>query len=92
MIVSDMLFKTLDHHTSLQLVQTHTLTICIRETPKRVLLQTVMTDDPDVVQHKKDLQKKEYNFVLNYNLTPLDMYHGLSQVYLSNRKEESISK
>ena len=53
--------------------------------------------DPDEMQHyaafhatfhqgqhckgKKDLQIKEYNFFLNYNLTPLDMYNGLSQVY-----------
>ena len=33
------------------------------------------------VMVKKDLQTKEYFFFLNYNLTPLDMYIGLSQVY-----------
>ena len=30
---------------------------------------------------KQDLLTKENNFLGNYNLTPLDMYNGLSQVY-----------
>ena len=63
------------------------LTLCIPETPKRVLLQTVKTQMKcskmlhftrvyTVCKGKKDLQTKEYN-----NLTPLDMYNGLSQAY-----------
>ena len=53
------------------------------------------SEDPDEMQQmlhfiraytfckgKKDLQTKENIFFLNYNLTPLDMYNGLSQVYL----------
>ena len=35
-----------------------------------------------VCKGKKDLQTKIYNiFFFNYNLAPLDMYNGLSQVY-----------
>ena len=35
-----------------------------------------------VFKGTKDLQKNDtILFFLNYNLTPLDMYHGLSQVY-----------
>ena len=34
-----------------------------------------------VCKGKKDIQTKEYNIFLNYNLKPLDMYNGLSQVY-----------
>ena len=30
-------------------------------------------------------------FFENYNLTPLDMYNGLSNLIVSNQKEESIS-
>ena len=33
------------------------------------------------VKIKKDLQTKNSLFFENYNLTPLDMYNGLSQVY-----------
>ena len=60
------------------------------------------SEDPDEMQHnaafhqglhffkgKNDLQTKEYNFLTN--LTPLDMYNGLSKVIVSNQKEESIS-
>ena len=69
------------------------LTLCIWETPKRVLLQTVMTQMKcsimlhfirvyAVCKGKKDLQTKQYNIsFLNYNLTSLDMYNGLSQLY-----------
>ena len=52
------------------------------------------SDDPDEMQQnaalhqglqckgKKYLQTKEYTFFfLNYNLNPLNMYNGLSQVY-----------
>ena len=52
-------------------------------------------EDPDEMQHnaafhqglhclkniKKGLQTKEYNIFENFNLTPLDLYNGLSQVY-----------
>ena len=34
-----------------------------------------------VCKGKRNLQTKEYNIFENYNLTPLDMYTGLSQVY-----------
>ena len=52
----------------------------------------VNSEDPDEMQHnaafhqglhckgKKDLQTKESNIFENYNLTPLNMYNGLSQV------------
>ena len=63
-----------------------TLTLCIWETPKEVLLQTVKTQMKcsimlhfirlDTVRKgkKKDLQTKENNifFFANYNVTPLD--------------------
>ena len=60
-------------------------------------------EDPDEMQHnarlhcqgKKIFRKKENNtyFFENYSPTPLYtcMYNGLSHVYLSNQKEESIS-
>ena len=58
------------------------------ETPKGVLLQTVKTQMKCHMWHfirvytaclsKKDLQN---TFFENYNLTPLDMYNGLSKVY-----------
>ena len=59
------------------------------------------SEDPDEMQHfirvytvcirKKDLQNKEYsNFEKNYNLTPLDIYNGLSQVYCI--KSDSIQR
>ena len=45
-----------------------------------------------VCRGKNDLQTKEYNILFeNYNLTPLDMYNGLSQVYCIKPGEESIS-
>ena len=34
-----------------------------------------------VCEGKKDLLTKECNILFNYNLTPLDIYNGLSQVY-----------
>ena len=74
------------------------LTLCIRETPKRVLLQTVKTHMKcsimlyfirvyTVCKGKKDLQTNNTIF-LNYTLIPLCMYNGLSQA----RIRESISK
>ena len=53
------------------------------------------SEDPDEMQHyaafhqglhcfcegEKDFQTKEYNIFENYNVTPLNMYNGLSQVY-----------
>ena len=68
------------------------LTLCILETPKRVLLQTVKTQMKSsimlhfirvytVCKGKKDLQAIEYNIFLNCYLTFLDMHNGLSRVY-----------
>ena len=69
------------------------LILCIWETPKQVLLQTVKTQiQCCIMRHfiwvyiacygKTDNQTKRIQyFFLNYNLTPLDMYNGLSQVY-----------
>ena len=68
------------------------LTLCNRQFPKPVLLQTVKTQMKcsrmlhfirvyTVCEGKKDLQTKEYTIFENYNLTPLDMYNGLSHVY-----------
>ena len=37
----------------------------------------------------KRLSDKKYDNFLNYNLTPLDMYHP--KFIVSNKKEESIS-
>ena len=54
------------------------LTLCIQGTPKGVLLQTVKTKMK--CNGKPDPQTKLYIF-FNYNLTPLDMYNELSQVY-----------
>ena len=66
------------------------ITLCIRETPKGVLLHTVKTQMKcskmlhfirvyTVCKGKKDLQTKKY-ILFNFNLTPLDIYNGLSQV------------
>ena len=41
--------------------------------------------------HKKDLQTKIQYFLKNYNLTPPDMYNGLSQVYCIKPEGKSIS-
>ena len=55
------------------------------------------SEDPDEMPHnvafhqglncckgKNDLQTKDYNILMQmYNLTPQDMYNGLSQVYCS---------
>ena len=78
------------------------LTLCIQETPKQVLLQTVKTQMKcrimlhfirctPFVMVKKIFRLKNTISIENYNLTPLDMYNGLSQVYCLNQKEESIS-
>ena len=67
------------------------LTLCIQETPKQVLLLTVKTwMKCSIILHfiriytvckgKKDLRQKN-TISFNYNLTPLDMYNGLSQGY-----------
>ena len=61
------------------------------------------SEDPDEMLHNaafhqglhcllryKNLHTKHTIFVINYD-SPLDMYNGLSQVCLSNEKEESIS-
>ena len=64
--------------------------MCIRETPKREVLQSENTQTKcSILLHfmrvytkgKKDFQPKNTIFVLNYNLTPQDMYIGLSTVY-----------
>ena len=35
-----------------------------------------------IVKVKKDIQTNEYNILFeNYNLTPLDMYNGLTEAY-----------
>ena len=46
------------------------------------------SEEPDEMQHHAAFHqglhffhKKEHTFFFNYNLTPLDMYNGLSQVY-----------
>ena len=67
------------------------LTLCIWETSKRVLLQTVKTQMKcSIMLHFiwfytvcKDLREKIQFVLENYNLTPLDkiMYNGLFQVY-----------
>ena len=44
-----------------------------------------------VCEGKNIFRQKYTIFFENYNLSPLDMYHGLSPVYLSNQKEKSIS-
>ena len=74
------------------------LTFCIQETHKRLLIQTVKTQMKccimlhfirvyTVCKCKKDLQTKNTIFFYNYNLTPLDMYNGLSQVYCIKAEE-----
>ena len=60
------------------------------KTNKRVLLQTVTTQMKCSIREKKILRQKNTIFFGKLKLTPLDMYNGLSQVYLSNQKEESI--
>ena len=67
------------------------LTLCIRETPKRVHLRTVKTlIKCSIILHfirvytvkvKKIFRQKNTIFKKIYNLTPLDRYNGLSQVY-----------
>ena len=52
------------------------LTLCILETPKRVLLQTVKTL---FVMVKKIFRTKKYNILKNYSLKPLEIYNGPSQ-------------
>ena len=67
------------------------LPLCIWETSKRVLLQTVQTQMKcSIMRHfirvstvkvTKIFRQKNTIFLENYNLTPLDMYNGLSQMY-----------
>ena len=76
------------------------ITPCFWKTPKRLLLQTVKTQMKcsimlhfirvyTVCKGMKNLQTKQCNmFNENYNLTPLDMYNGLSHVYCI--KQEGI--
>ena len=44
------------------------------------------------VKVKKIFRQNKYNIFFNYNLTTLDMYNGLSQVYCIKPEEEPISK
>ena len=88
---------------TLRIVHKYFLTLCIQETPKRIVLQTVKTQMKcSIMLHfirvysvkvkKKNIFKQNNTIVFeNYNLIPLDMYNGLSQFFLSNQKEESIS-
>ena len=65
------------------------LTICIQENPKRVLLQTVKTLS---VKVKKIFRQNITTFFLYYNLTPLDVGTMDNPKFIvSNQKEESIS-
>ena len=67
------------------------LTLYIRETPKQVLLQTLKTLMKCLIMWHfirvysvfkvKLSSDKKYILTKNYNLTPPDMYNGLSQVY-----------
>ena len=64
------------------------IALCIRENPKRVLLQTVKTQMKcSIMLHFMGVytvcngKKKEKIFFENQHLTSLDMYNGLSQVY-----------
>ena len=72
--------------------QRRRLTLCIRETHKRVPLQTMKTQIKcsimlhfirvyTVCKGKKDLRQKNTLSFQNYNLTPLDVYNGPSEVY-----------
>ena len=76
------------------------LTLCILETQKRVLLQTVKTQIKcSIILHfigvftvckcQKALQTN--TFFSNYNLTPLEMYNGLSKFIVLSQKEESMN-
>ena len=72
-------------------IQSGCLTLCIQETHRRVLLQTVKTQMKYNIMHssgstlfvmvKKIFRQKNTIFFGIFNLTPLDMYNGLSQVY-----------
>ena len=74
------------------LIRDKKLALCIRGNPKTSTFANSEDQDEMPLQYlirvctvckgKIDLQTKEYNiFLENYNLTPLDMYNGLSQVY-----------
>ena len=74
------------------------LTLYIRETHERVFLQTVKTQMKCSIKlHFIRVytvfvrQKNIVYFFKNKNMTPLDMYNGLSKFIESNQKEESIN-
>ena len=53
-------------------------------------------EDPDemplkAAKKKEDIFRQKHNFFLNYTLTFLDMYNGISQVYCIKPEGESIS-
>ena len=59
------------------------------KTPKQVLLQTVKTQMKCSIMHnaalhcngQKRSSDKRIQFFLNYDVTTLNMYNGLSQIY-----------
>ena len=75
------------------------ITLCLRETHKRSfannedqdkkLYNAVFLKGLHSLLRNKDFQSKIH--FLNYNLTPIDKYNGLSLVRCINEKEESIS-
>ena len=60
------------------------LNLCIREPLNGYFYKTVKTSGSTLFAKEKDLQAKNTIFLENYNLTPLDMSNGLSQVYYIN--------
>ena len=52
------------------------------------------SEDPDEMQQKlkKNFRQKNTIYLENYNLTPLDMYNGLSQVYYIKPQEIDFPK
>ena len=83
----------LNHEYCRKVFMGHCLTFCIREPPNRVLLQTAKTQMKcsiimlhfirvyTVCKVKMIFRQKNTIFFLNYNLIPLGMYNGSSQVY-----------
>ena len=78
------------------------LTLCIWKIPERLLLQTVKNQmECSMMLHfirvyttlkvRKIFRQKNTFCFENYKLTPLNMNNALSQIYLSNQKEETIS-
>ena len=62
-------------------------TLCIQETLKQVLLQTGKTEMKSCIMHWGLHYKILRFFFLHFNLTPLDIYNGLSQVYCIKPEE-----